>query len=101
MVGFVDDTTTDAFVSLRLAYDARGFPGAYDPRFLTLGTTSYGNQLWSRDVFHERQEMAIQPGAVVSETNAYLCFSTDEGGVEQAATWYDLLRDPLQGRADR
>ena len=99
MVGFVDDTTRDAFVSLRLAYDARGFPGAYDPRFLTLGTTSYGNQLWSRDVFHERQELAIQPGAYVSETNAYLCFSAGEGGLEQAADWYDLLRDPLQGRA--
>jgi hypothetical protein len=98
VVGFVDDTTTDAFVSLRLAYDARGFPGAYDPRRLTLGTTSYGNQLWSRDVFHERQELVIQPGAYISETNAYLCFSAGEGGGEQAATWYDLLRDPLQGR---
>lgn len=96
VVGFVDDTSRDAFVSLRLAFDARGFPGAYNPAMLTLGTTDYGNQLWSRDVFHERQEMVIQPGAFVSETNAYLCFSLDEGGVEQAADWYSLLSQPLR-----
>jgi metal-sulfur cluster biosynthetic enzyme len=95
IVGFCDETKQDAFVSLRLAYDARGFPGAYEPRFLTLGTTDYGNQLWSRDVFHQSQELAIQPGAFVSETNAYLCFSLAEGGVEQAADWYARLRAPL------
>lgn len=95
IVGFVDETSRDAFVTLRLAFDARGFPGAYDPAWLTLGTTDYGNQLWSRDVFHERQEMAIQPGAFVSETNAYLCFHLDEGGLDQASHWYDLLRRPL------
>jgi hypothetical protein len=96
LVGFVDETKGDAFVSLRLAYDARGFPGAYNPGLLTLGTTGYGNQLWSRDVFHESSELAIQPGAFVSETNAYLCFNAEEGGVEQAADCYDLLSHPLR-----
>jgi metal-sulfur cluster biosynthetic enzyme len=96
VVGFVDETKGDAFVSLRLAYDARGFPGAYDPKWLTLGTTGYGNQLWSRDVVHEPRELAIQPGAFVNETNAYLCFNAEEGGVEQAADCYDLLSHPLQ-----
>ena len=95
LVGFFDENSHDAFVSLRLAYDARGFPGAYDPRMLTLGTTAYGNQIWSRDLFHVPQEMAIQPGSTVTETNAYLCFSTADGGLEQAAEWYDVLRDPL------
>jgi metal-sulfur cluster biosynthetic enzyme len=95
LVGFFDDTNHDAFVSLRLAYDAGGFPGAYDPSMLTLGTTGYGNQVWSRDLFHESREMAIQPGSTATETNAYLCFSTAEGGLEQAAEWYNQLRDPL------
>lgn len=98
-VGFYDETRGDAFVSLRLAFDARGFPGAYRPGLLTLGTTGYGNQIWSRDVFHEARELAIQPGAFVSETNAYLCFSAAEGGLEQAADWYGRLRAPLMATA--
>ena len=95
LVGFFDDKSNDAFASLRLAYDARGFPGAYDPRLLTLGMTSYGNQIWSRDLFHEPEEVAIQPGSTATERNAYLCFSTTEGGLEQSAEWYSQLSDPL------
>ena len=95
LVGFFDDKSNDAFASLRLAYDARGFPGAYDPRLLTLGMTSYGNQIWSRDLFHEPEEVAIQPGSTATERNAYLCFSTTEGGLEQSAQRYSQLSDPL------
>ena len=91
----VDEESNDAFASLRLAYDARGFPGAYHPQLLSMGTTSFGNQFWGRDVFHVPSEMAIQPGSWVTETNAYLCFSVSEGGLQQAEEWYRQLRVPL------
>lgn len=95
LVGFFDEESNDAFASLRLAYDARGFPGAYHPQLLSMGTTSFGNQFWGRDVFHVPSEMAIQPGSWVTETNAYLCFSVSEGGLQQAEEWYRQLRVPL------
>ena len=99
LVGFFHQDNKDAFASLRLAYDARGFPGAYDSKHLSVGTTAYGNQIWSRDVFHAGggEELAIQPGATVGEYNAYLCYNTgEEGGLRQAADWYEILRRPLE-----
>ena len=99
LVGFTNTTSGDAFTSLRLAYDARGFPGAYDPQLLTLGTTNYGNQIWSRDVFHAPggKELAIQSGATIGEYNAYLCYNLgNPGGHQQAADYYAQLRCPLK-----
>ena len=97
LVGFYNEDNKDVFASLRLAYDARGFPGAYHPQHLSMGTTPYGNQFWGRDVFHVGEEMAIQPGATVGEYNAYLCYSAaDEGGQGQGVDWYDRLRRPLK-----
>ena len=98
LVGFFNADNKDVFASLRLAFDARGFPDAYQPRHLSMGTTAYGNQLWSRDVFHAGgEEMAIQPGSTVGEYNAYLCCSArEEGGYHQAAEWYEQLRQPLK-----
>ncbi len=99
LVGFFNQETKEAFVSLRLAYDARGFPGAYDPKHLSMGTTAYGNQIWARDVFHVGKELAIQPGSTVGETCAYLCYNIAErGGHQQALDWYEVLRRPLQVR---
>ena len=95
VVGFFDEDNGDAFVSLRLAYDARGFPGAYDPKLLSMGTTAYGNQIWARDVFHVPSEMVIAPGSFVTETNAYLCFNTADGGLAQASEWHKQLSQPL------
>jgi metal-sulfur cluster biosynthetic enzyme len=103
LVGFFHEQTGDAFASLRLAYDARGFSGAYNPRALTLGTTGYGNQIWSRDVFHAPggTELAIQPGATVGEYNAYLCYNLEaSGGQQQAADWYARLRCPLKATVE-
>ena len=95
-MGFSSERTKEGFVSLRLAYDARGFPGAYDPRHLSIGTTDYGNQVWVRDVFHVGTEMAIQPGSTVGETCAYLFYNIAAGGNQQAMDWYEILRRPLQ-----
>ena len=102
LVGFFNEGSGDAFASLRLAFDARGFPGAYDPGHLSLGTTAHGNQLWSRDVFHAGEaNAAIQPGAAAGEYNAYLCYNLREGGGHrQAADWYGLLRQPLSVSTD-
>lgn len=82
---------------MRLAYGARGFPGAYHPRLLSMGTTAYGNQIWARDVFHVEKELAIQPGAAVWGYNVYLCYSAREaGGNRQAEDRYGALRRPLK-----
>ena len=97
LVGFYHRDLGDGFASLRLAYGARGFPGAYDPELLSMGTTAYGNQIWARDVFHVAEELAIQPGAVVWEHNAYLCYNAREAqGNRQAADWSRVLRAPLK-----
>ena len=98
LLGFYNENNRDAFATLRLAFDAAGFPGAYDPRHTHIGTTRFGNQIWGRGAFHAGGErLAIQSGATVGERNAYLCFRVDdEGGLQQAADWYRLLRHPLR-----
>ena len=101
MVGFLNEDNGDVFASLRLAFEARGFPGAYQPQHLSMGTTSYGNQFWNRNVFHAGEGMAIQPGAMVGEFNAYLCFSAAEvGGLRQVGDWWERLRRPLRAVAE-
>jgi metal-sulfur cluster biosynthetic enzyme len=97
LVGLFHEAKGDAFVSLGLSYDARGFPGAYDPKGRGVGITGAGNQLWVRWAYHpEGEAPVIQPGATIGEHNAYLLYNVgEEGGHEQARNWYDRLRQPL------
>ena len=39
--------------------------------------------------------MIIAPGSFVTETNAYLCFNTADGGLAQASEWHKQLSQPL------
>ena len=99
-VGLVNEKTQDAFASLRLSYDSRGFPRAYDPKQNNVGTTTGGNGIWARGPFYVKDKegsMAIQPGATIGEYNAYLAYNVgEEGGHGQAADWYARLRHPLR-----
>jgi hypothetical protein len=113
--GAGDIGSGDAFASLRLAYDAKGFPGAFEPVDNTMGRPEtvfkgdltrpdYRIELWARGAWNApgvRQSphtaMQIMPGAYVSETNALLCYQPkDNGGGKHApaAELYRRLRQP-------
>ena len=90
----------DAFASLNLSYDSRGFPGAYHPKDRGLGTI-HDNRIWVRWAFHAAGGAhTIQPGATLGEYNAYLVYNAgEEGGHNQARERYNLLRHPLEATA--
>ena len=105
LVGLFDEEDGDAFASLRLSFDSRGFPNAYDPTYDSI-TTHYPSsrradilQLWVRWSFVSDGQIpiTIRPGATMGEENAYLVYNIgEEGGQDQAKDWYDLLRRPLK-----
>lgn len=97
LVGLFNEQSGDAFASLNLSYDARGFPGAYNPQGRGVGTIRT-TKLWVRWAFHGQEgSPAIQPGATIGEHNAYLLYNAgEEGGHGQASDWYQLLRQPLR-----
>lgn len=97
LVGFYNKSNGDGFASLRLSYDARGFPGAYGPNntSITPDYRPWKSQDWVRYAF--RGNHAIQPGATIGEYNAYLLYNVGEkGGHDQVKDWYNLLRRPLK-----
>jgi len=97
LVGFYNRSNGDGFVSLRLSYDAKGFPGAYGPNntSITPDYRPWKSQDWVRYAF--RGNHAIQPGATIGEYNAYLLYNAGEkGGHDQVKDWYNLLRRPLK-----
>jgi len=96
-LGFVNEDLKDAFATLRLSYDALGFPGAYHPRNTAIWMRSFGQKIWNRTAFQAGgKTVAIQPGATIWEYNAYLAYNAgEEGGHGQAAAWYNQLRRPL------
>ena len=97
LLGFVNEHLKDAFASLRLAFDARGFPGAFHPQDTGVWMRSFGQKIWNRAAFQAGgKTVAIQPGATMAEYNAYLAYNAgEEGGHDQAGAWYNLLRRPL------
>lgn len=107
----------DAFASLRLAYDAKGFLGAFDPIDNTMGRPEtvfrgdltrpdYRIELWARGAWNSpgvrnnpHTTTQIAAGAFVSETNALLCYQPAAPGASggrhgQAAELYRRLRQP-------
>ena len=98
LLGFCDEPTGDAFASLRLAFDARGFPGAFNPGETGIWTREGGEKIWNRGAFNSHGgAIAIQPGATIGEYNAYLAYNVqEEGGHDQAGAWYERLRRPLK-----
>jgi len=96
LVGFVQESDGDAFASLNLSYDSRGFPGAYHPKDRGLGTI-HDNRIWVRWAFHaDGGAHTIEPGSTLGEYNAYLLYNAgEEGGHNQARDWYHQLRNPL------
>ena len=100
LVGFVQEDNGDAFASLNLSYDSRGFPGAYHPKDRGLGTI-HDNRIWVRWAFHaDGGAHTIQPGATLGEYNAYLVYNAgEEGGHNQARERYNLPRHPLKATA--
>jgi metal-sulfur cluster biosynthetic enzyme len=96
LVGFFNDNSKDAFSSLRLSYGARGFPQAYRPSDLNLSLDHGG--IWQRGAFAaETGGSVIQPGAMLDEYNAYLCYNLlEDGDHNQPRDWYNLLRRPLE-----
>ena len=103
LVGFFDEASEDALASLRLSFDSRGFPNAYDPGYDSIHTTYTPDlHLWVRWAFNTGgASIAIQPGATIGEHNAYLVYNLgEEGGHDQAKEWYNLLRRPLKLASD-
>ena len=98
LLGFFDEPSGDAFASLRLAFDARGFPNAFNSRETGIWMRPGGEKIWNRTAFQTHGgPIAIQPGATIGEYNAYLTYNVGEaGGHDQAGTWYDRLRRPLR-----
>ncbi len=94
LVGFFNERGKDAFASLRLSFDSRGFPGAYDPQGTGVYLRSAGEKIWSRAAFQAVDGgLAIQSGAEIGEYNAYLLYNAGEAkGHNQARDWYNLLR---------
>jgi metal-sulfur cluster biosynthetic enzyme len=97
LLGFFNEHLKDAFASLRLSFDGRGFPNAYHPKDTGIWMRSFGQKIWNRTAFQAGgKTIAIQPGATIWEYNAYLAYNIgEEGGHDQAGAWYNLLRRPL------
>jgi metal-sulfur cluster biosynthetic enzyme len=102
VMGHYNRTNGDGFASLELAFDARGFPGAYGKNSCTLMNDI---NAWVRWAFYSDRvksgltSIGIQPGSTVGEYNAYLLYNiNDPGGNDQARDWYNLLRHPLKPR---